>query len=310
MVFATGVQVELRDIEIFLALAEELHFGRTAQRLHVSQARVSQSIKTTERRIGAPLFERTSRAVRLTRLGVQLRTQLQPAYRQIVDGIEATATAARGAGRSLTLGTMGATAQTLGDIIEEFRTREPAVEVRFREVHPPDPFTALRSGQIDIGVLWLPVREPDLTVGPVLRITPIMAMMANTHPLARHASIHLEDLGDYTVLAPNGPIPQYMEESLVPFHTPSGRPIPRGTCVSTWQEGLTTVAGSQTMALTQAEAADYYPWPGIVYVPVTDALPSRWALVWRNTSETDLVRSFAKVVAEAGAVAQGGCVVG
>jgi DNA-binding transcriptional LysR family regulator len=58
--------MELRDIEIFLALAEELHFGRTAERLHVSQARVSQAIKKQERRIGGTLFERSSRQVRLT----------------------------------------------------------------------------------------------------------------------------------------------------------------------------------------------------------------------------------------------------
>ncbi|NED58861.1 LysR family transcriptional regulator, partial [Micromonospora aurantiaca] len=85
--------MELRDIEIFLALAEELHFGRTAERLHISQARVSQAIKKQERRIGAPLFDRTSRRVRITPAGEHLYRELSAGYRQIMDGIEAVSAA-------------------------------------------------------------------------------------------------------------------------------------------------------------------------------------------------------------------------
>ncbi|MBE1592110.1 LysR family transcriptional regulator [Nonomuraea angiospora] len=73
--------VELRDIEIFLTLAEELHFSRTAERLHITQARVSQAIKKQERSIGAALFERSSRQVRLTPLGEQLHRDLSAGYR-------------------------------------------------------------------------------------------------------------------------------------------------------------------------------------------------------------------------------------
>lgn len=80
--------MELRDIEIFLALAEELHFGRTAERLHITPSRVSHVIKKQERRIGAPLFERTSRTVRLTVVGERLYQTLRPAYQRIIDGVE------------------------------------------------------------------------------------------------------------------------------------------------------------------------------------------------------------------------------
>jgi DNA-binding transcriptional LysR family regulator len=71
--------MELREIEIFLALAEELHFSRTAERLHVSQARISQTIKKLERQVGAPLFDRTSRSVAPTPIGARLRDDLAPA---------------------------------------------------------------------------------------------------------------------------------------------------------------------------------------------------------------------------------------
>ena len=92
--------MELRDIEIFLTLAEELHFGRTAERLHVTPARVSQAIKKQERTIGATLFERTSRVVRLTPIGEQLRDDLELGYRQIRQAIGGAAAAVRGFRRS------------------------------------------------------------------------------------------------------------------------------------------------------------------------------------------------------------------
>lgn len=289
--------MELRDIEIFLTLAEELHFGRTAERLFVSQARVSQSIKAQERRIGAPLFERTSRAVRLTPIGQELRDRLQQPYKQLVEGIAELTAKANGARRTLTLGTMGAIAQTLAEPIEAFRDRHPGVELLFKEIHPPDPFGALRAGEVDIAVLWLPVHEPDLTVGPVVRTIPVLAMMSDSHPLAGRSAIELEDLADCVVLGPNGPIPRYMEDSLVPFFTPSGRPIPRGQLIRTFSEVLSAVTSGTSVALTQAEAAEYYRWPGLAYVPIADAPPSRWAMVWRTSEETDVIRDFATIVA-------------
>jgi len=99
--------MELRDIEIFLTLAEELHFGRTAERLHVTASRVSHVIKKQEREIGAPLFERTSRAVRLTEVGERLYRTLRPGYRQIIDGIAEVTASVRDIDGTLTLGSMG-----------------------------------------------------------------------------------------------------------------------------------------------------------------------------------------------------------
>lgn len=107
--------MELRDIEIFLTLADELHFGRTAERLHISQPRVSQAIKQQERRIGAPLFERSSRKVALTPIGERFHADLKLGYRHIQDAVSAATAAARGHTGTLTLGTMGALAHAIED---------------------------------------------------------------------------------------------------------------------------------------------------------------------------------------------------
>ncbi|MFC8127504.1 LysR family transcriptional regulator [Streptomyces sp. NPDC057302] len=285
--------MELRDIEIFLALAEELHFGRTAERLHVTQARVSQSIAKQERQIGGTLFRRTSRRVELTSIGRRLYAELRPAYQQILDSTRsAAASAARGVHGTLRIGTMGALSQILTATNSLFRGRHPGAEVDFVEVQPSMPFAGLRSGEVDIAMLWLPVRESDLTVGPVMSEHPLVCMVASEHPLAQRDSIRMEDFGDYEVASSQHSLPAYFEEGLLPFHTPSGRPIRRGTKVATWQETLIAVSSGRIVQPIQAEAAVYYPWPGVRYLPIDDAPIGRWALVWRTNAETPLVRAY------------------
>lgn len=91
--------VEIRELECFLVLADELHFGRTGERLYLSQGRVSQLIRALEQRIGARLVERTSRRVRLTPLGEAFLSDLRPAYdtlRAAVDQARAAALGGRG----------------------------------------------------------------------------------------------------------------------------------------------------------------------------------------------------------------------
>ncbi|MFI9103672.1 LysR family transcriptional regulator [Streptomyces fildesensis] len=286
--------MELRDIEIFLTLAEELHFGRTAERLHITPSRVSHVIKKQERRIGAPLFERTSRTVRLTPAGEQLSQALRPAYRQILDGIDEVSASVRGSGGTLTLGTMGPQGWMIRDTVERFQSRHPAVRLVHSELSTVDPLTPLRSGEIDVAHLWLPVREPDITVGPVTHTSPIMLIMATTHPYADRESVCLEDYGELTFLAHRSPIPASMEEVFQPFRTPSGRPIARGPEVAEWDDILKVISAGQAVGATAAEAARFYPWPNLVYVPVRDAAPCRWAFAWRTDSHNPLVRALAE----------------
>ena len=119
-------------------------------------------------------------------------------------------------------------------------------------------------------------------------------MAAETHPYAQRETVCLEDLGDCIVTQPARPIPAYWEEALVPFHTPSGRRVQRGPTVATWQEVLAGVAAGDAVLPIQAEASRYYPWPGIVYIPILDAPPCQWALIWRTAGETALIRAFAR----------------
>ncbi|GAA4640013.1 LysR family transcriptional regulator [Actinoallomurus vinaceus] len=289
--------MELRDIEIFLTLAEELHFGRTAERLHITPSRVSQAIKKQERGIGAPLFDRTSRVVRLTPLGEQLRDDLYAGYRQILKGIDAAKEAVHGTTGSLTLGTMGPMTLLIGDLLDLFQARHPRARLQHREIQPPSPLDLLRSGEVDVALLWLPVREPDLTVGPVLHTSSVLLMVGADHPYAGRDAVGLEDLGDCALVGGRS-IPAYMEETLAPFRTPSGRPIRHDPKVSTWQEALTAVSSAQAAAGVAAEAARFYPWPSLAFVPIRDAPPCEWAFVWRTADDNPLIRALVQAAAD------------
>ncbi|MFE3185881.1 LysR family transcriptional regulator [Streptomyces violascens] len=292
--------VELRDIEIFLTLAEELHFGRTAERLHVSAARVSQAVKKQERTIGAELFERTSRAVRLTPVGEQLRDDLRPVYQGLHQSLERARATAQGRTDVLRIGMMPSNAHDLRPFWDAFRTRHPQWGLRIRHNGFIDPFGPLRAGDIDVLVSWTPVEEPDLTVGPVLFTEHRVALTARDHVLADRKSVSVEALGDHGVIGSPTPLPDYWEDAFIPFRTPRGRPIERNHTAGNLDELYTIVAAGEAVNSLGAHVTRYYTRPDIVYVPLRDAPRLHWSLVWRTGAENDLVRAFVQVVRDLG----------
>ncbi|WP_240361750.1 LysR family transcriptional regulator [Streptomyces sp. MBT27] len=287
----------MRDIEIFLALAEELHFGRTAERLHVTAGRVSQSIRRTERLIGAPLFDRTTRTVRLTRLGERFRQDLAVGHRHIADAVRTAQHMARGSTGTLTLGIVGPMLQTLAAALDLFRARHPEVVLGFREVQPASALDPLRDGDVDLALLWLPIDEPDLSLGPVLHRTDLLLMTATSHPFARRESICLEDLADVPLVR-GTTVPAYTSAAIAPYRTPSGRRVPDGPQVTTMQEVMTVVASGQTGAGVTSDVPRAFPWPGLAFIPVRDAPRVDWALAWRTGDNNPLTRAFTQAATE------------
>ncbi|MFE9779386.1 LysR substrate-binding domain-containing protein [Streptomyces sp. NPDC005775] len=287
------VGVELRDIEVFLTLAEELHFGRTAERLHVTPARVSQAIKKQERRIGAALFERNSRSVTMTPIGRQLFSDLLPVYRGLHEAVERAIRSAGEKTEVLRLGMLSSNVQDFRLLLDAFAARHPTCDVQIRYVGFGDPFGPLRAGEVDVQIAWLPVEEADLTVGPVVRIEPVVLVVGAGHRLARRETVSYEDLTDEVVIG--GAKPDYWREALTPSHTPSGRPLRVGPTVTTETAMLPILSNDEAVAFVHSHASRSYARADLVYVPVHDAPPAHWALLWRTATETELIRSFAHV---------------
>lgn len=292
--------MELRDIEIFLTLAEELHFGRTAEKLYISPPRVSQSIAKQEKRIGAALFERTSRRVALTPLGIQLRDDLEAGYRRILDGVEAATTTAHGGPAALTLGVMGPMWQDLAPLTALFRSRFPQVDFRLREIRIDDPYTPIRDGDVDVALLWLPVDETDLQVATVAFTEPIVLMVSPGHELAGRAAVSLDELGTYGILPSGLPVPAYWEAAISPA---KGRPTEPGRPTPTREEVLWALANDpNSVAFACGQGLKYYDRGSAVYIPFDEQPTLQWGLVHRAGRAGHWAREFIRLAEEIGPI--------
>lgn len=294
--------MEQREIEIFLAVAEELHFGKAAERLHVSTARVSQTIRKIEAAVGSQLFERTSRRVALTPIGQRLYDDLQPAYQRIQDGISRAVAAARGIGDTLRVGFVGASAgQFVLEVAATFEADHPDVEVQIRENQFGDGLDLLRSGEIDMVLAVLPLkgaRQAGLSSGDVLFAEEQLLAVSARHPYAGRASVSREDVARAKVLRSPPAIPDYWDEILAPTRRADGTEYERGPVFATIQEMLALVGAGKGTYPVPIEASQFYIRPDVAYVPIHDAPPFEWRFIWPTAAETRRVRAFDRAAAQ------------
>jgi DNA-binding transcriptional LysR family regulator len=273
--------VDMAQAEAFLAVAEELHFGRAAGRLHVSQPRVSRLIAALERQVGGALFERTSRRVNLTPLGEQFRGELSTAYAQLQAALDHAKRAAREAAGQLRIGFTNTTeGPALSRLVAVFEARHPGSQATLQEVPVTDAYAALRAGEIDVLVHWLVVHEPDLTPGPAIDCQDRVVAVAVSHPLAGQETVSVEDLAGQPVVRPPAAFPPALWEALVPANTPSGMPIPQAHEARSLHEVWAMVARGLIVHPTVASTAQLLRRDDIVLIPISDLPPIRLGLIW------------------------------
>jgi len=293
--------MEQREIEIFLTLAEELHFGRTAERLGISQPTVSEAVRVLESRLGVKVFDRTSRRVRLTPAGEALKRGLVPAL-SAVDQALAQTSELSGAVRGLlrvgfVLTTEG---PALSRLIAAFQARYPGCEVRLQEVETFDAYRALRRGDIDVLCNWLAVDAPDLTAGTAFAHYERALAVAATHRLARQRAVSIEDLADEEVALLPPSTPSAVYDLLVPPRTPAGHPIRRTQPVQTINEILSLVARGRIVHPTSS-AVPIFNRDDVILVPIEDLPPLPLGLVWCASRENPRIRALNEVAGSMGA---------
>ncbi|QDY80108.1 LysR family transcriptional regulator [Streptomyces qinzhouensis] len=300
-------QIQVQEIECLLVLAEELHFGRTADRLGCSQSRVSQLVAGLERRIGVRLVDRTSRRVALSRFGTQFVEEVRPAY----EGLAATVARARERARSGTLSRLriGFHGSIYEEVIEAFRRLREHHEVALELTEIPlgSPFTAVLGGRVDAALVELPVGEPTLTTGFRFPPQEQLLAVAARHPLAAADRVHIEQLAELDILHPLGDAPDYWRAARVPPTTPGGAAIRSTTGITTVQEGLALVAaGDHGMLvcrpLTERAARDDVRYVGIEGFDSTSQL----GLVWCRDRESRQLGTLAELLADEFARPPGG----
>ncbi|MFI8966097.1 LysR substrate-binding domain-containing protein [Streptomyces sp. NPDC053493] len=290
--------LERHELETFLTLGEELHFGRTAERLGVTTGRVSQTVKKLERRVGTPLFARTSRSVALTPVGRRLHEELRPAHARILAALERATAAGRGLLGTLRVG-FGSPwgGELLTATADAFLARHPGCELTLGEV-PVDAGTRpVEDGALDVQYATFPVAVPGLTAGPVLVRDDRVLLVPAAHPLAGRASLGLEDLAGQTLVTTGRTQSRAWREAHYPTRTPSGATVHHGPAAATWEELLSLVGAGRGVAPGAARGARYHPRPGIAYVPFHDAPPLEYGLVWATANENALIRAFVETAA-------------
>ncbi len=291
--------MDLDRIETFLVLAEELHFGRASERLHVSQPMVSRRLTAFERQIGGALFERTSRRVRLTPLGEELRFKLAPAHRQLASAIGHARTIATGVTGELRLGCVAtAPSEPLTALLEAFGTQDPECRMTLREHlitgEAWDIFGPLRRGESDTLFYFNGIHEPDLTAGPVIELFDRVLLVGRTHRFATRTAVSVEELVTERLAARPPSLPASIMELMNPSHTPSGQPIPHTEPVKSVQEYMSLIARGRIVAAT-VSGNHLARRDDIVAVPLEGLPPVPLGLIWCTAHENARIRALAKV---------------
>lgn len=275
--------MELRTLRYFVAVAEELHFGRAATRLHMSQPPLSRAVKQLETDLGAALLTRSPTGVTLTPAGSVLldeaRTLLERA-----DRARALVSAAAGAA-TLTVGILGdSTDPAVGRLAAAYRRSHPGIDIRIRDTDLTDPTCGLRAGLVDIALTRAPFDETALTVR-ALRSDPVGVVLRADDPLARRAALRLDDLDDRRWFQfPQGTDPLWQS------YWNGGRPR-EGPVVRAVQECLQTVLWNGTVGLTPL--GHDLP-PELAVVPLADMPPNRVVAAWKEGDTNPLIRSFVR----------------
>jgi DNA-binding transcriptional LysR family regulator len=188
--------IDLRHLRYFLAVAEELHFGRAAQRLHMAQPPLSQQIRRLEEEIGHPLFLRTSRSVKLTPAGKALIDRARRTLHKVDEDLDAVRSVARGEVGVLKVGFVGSAMLTsLPAILGKYRRLYSRVQLHLNEFHTSQLIEALREGSADVALARDAGTEEGLHVEHAF-VEPFIAIIPRKHPLAGLRSIPVARLKD------------------------------------------------------------------------------------------------------------------
>jgi len=277
--------IELREIRIFLTLAEELHFGRTAERLNLTQSRVSQTLRGLETRLGDRLVHRTSRRVALTPAGERLRAELDPAYRELLGVLGRFSQANQAMAGVVRLGVAyhGAIGPDLLRAIDVFEAKHTQCKVEIVELPFRDRLGPLRGGEVDLMIVRLPIDQADIEVGPTVSVEPRVLAVARDHPLAGLGSVSFEDLAEHQVPDLTDLGPKEIGAAYLPETTPSGRPIERlRVTIRDFSDLVIQIARGRVVQPTVASAASRFAHPNVVCLPIVDMPPSSTALAWRR----------------------------
>jgi len=275
------IQLETRELEYFIALADELHFGRAAVRLSIAQPALSKAIRRIETRLGVPLFTRSSRHVELTPAGKALQEHGRHALNAVSAAIRHAQRAGDTQAQLRLVLKPGGDAGLLSGLLAAYAHQPDARQVDILFSGPADRTDFLRDGRADVGLLYAPFDDLDGLAHETLLTEDRVAILPAGHRLAGRASVRLPDLDGETLPRWKG--------------VPGGEGT--GPEVADVVQLLQMVTVGRMIGVLPRSLVEPLP-PGLVCVPVTDAPPSRLVLAWAEQDRRPLVASFVTAALE------------
>jgi DNA-binding transcriptional LysR family regulator len=284
--------MEMRKLLHFVGVAEELHFGRAARRLAITQPPLSMSIRGLEEELGVQLFERTRRSVRLTHAGTIFLEAARDILERAARAVDLTQAAHRGDVGRLTVGFLAATAYTLLPLaLRDFAARSPRVVLDLKELTMPQQFEALRRGDIDVGMVRPPIPDKDLASKVIFEEPMVLALPAG-HALAKLARIPAKRLADQPfVMFPR--LPGLVFHDLIMGYCERAGFTPRVV-----QQAMQThavmglVSGGLGVALVP-DSVRIIRMRGVVIRPLSEKAPIvRTALAWQRGNDSPVISAF------------------
>jgi DNA-binding transcriptional LysR family regulator len=285
--------MELRHLRHFVVLAEELHFGRAARRLSISQPPLSFSIRRLEEDLGVRLFERTSRQVRLTAAGAAFLVESRRILGQADDARALVGRIAAGLSGRLQLGFVASMLyRGLPELLARFRREHPGIELALRELNSGEQVEALRAGRLDAGFIHAPTLPAGLE-GVAWLTEPFVCCLPQGHPQAQRRRADLAALaGEPLVLFAREASPEY-HDRIVSLCAESGFTPEQRHEVRHWLTVLAFVAAGMGVALVPASLARA-GMAGVRFVALGNRrVQSVTRMVWAPERSTPALRSLA-----------------
>lgn len=284
--------MEMRKLRHFVVLAEELHFGRAARRLSLTQPPLSMSIRSLEEELGVRLLERNRRNVSLTHAGTTFLAEARDILERTSRAVDLTRAAYRGEVGRLTVGYLAATAYTLlPPVLRTFGTRFPDVSLDLRELTMPQQFEALRRADIDVGMLRPPIVDPLLASEVILEERMVVALPSG-HPLTRLSRIPAKRLaGEPFVMFPRQPGTVF-HDLIMDFCREAGF-VPRVAQEASQTHAVMGLVSAGLGVGLVPESVRVISMRGVELRPVTRGAPiARIALAWQARNDSPLLRGF------------------
>ncbi len=285
------MDVHLRDLRYFEAVAEELSFTRAAARLHVSQPALSKQIAGLETAMRARLFQRDRRQVSLTVAGAALHAAVPGLLAAWDEAVPVVADAATAEARVLRVGTLTSIGRALlPAVLEQFGKRQPGWRVELRSSGWGDPTAGLAGQDCDAAFVWLPAGPAGIET-QVLATEPRMVAVSSQHPLAGRPAVEFAEIaGELFAALPVSAGPA--RDFWLATDRRAGTPPRIAAEVNSADEVFELVAAGTAVTLLAEGNAAVYARAGITCIPVRDLEPARLAIAWRRGERREAVRDF------------------